>query len=139
MKENFNRFFSVAMAIMVLASTVSWTVSKHYCMGRLMNVALFAHAENCGMELAIQDSFDALQIAEENSCCDNEMTTISGQDELTFSFNDLKLDQQYFLVSYMQGYLALLQDDTRNTIADNQYPPPILVKNIHLLDEVFLI
>ena len=124
---------------MLLASTVSWTVSKHYCMGRLMNVALFAHADDCGMDMVTSESSDALQITDENLCCDNEMITVSGQDELTFSFNDLELDQRYFLVSYLQSYIILLQDDSSRIVSGDQYPPPILFKNIHLLDEVFLI
>ncbi|MRI01759.1 hypothetical protein GH721_14550 [Kriegella sp. EG-1] len=139
MKENLHKIFSVAMALMVLASTVSWTVSKHYCMGRLINVSLFAHAEDCGMDSADSDASKILKISYENSCCDNEMITVSGQDELAFSYSDLELDQQYFLVSYIQSYLNLLQEDTSSTVPGNQYPPPILVKNIYLLDEVFLL
>ncbi|MBM1104673.1 hypothetical protein JQC67_00850 [Aurantibacter crassamenti] len=125
------------MAMLLLASTVSWTVSKHYCMGRLMDVALFTHAEDCGMQMLNSDS--STPIANEDSCCANDFIIVTGQDELTITFNDLKLDQQYFLVSLVQSYINILYGDTELSVPINHYPPPLLVKNLQLLDEVYLI
>ncbi len=122
------------MAVLLLASTTSWTVGKHYCMGRLMNVALFEHAEDCGMDM------EGLSLSEElESCCKDELLVIDGQDDLKLSFSDLTIDQQEFLVAFSQLYLDLFNDIPEQVVPDFLYPPPLLVKDIQLLDEVFLI
>ncbi|WP_235856455.1 HYC_CC_PP family protein [Flagellimonas oceanensis] len=41
MKQFFHQIVSSLMALLVLASTVSWTVDKHICMGRVMDISLF--------------------------------------------------------------------------------------------------
>lgn len=78
------------MAILLLASTVSWTVDKHICMGRVMDISLFTHADDCGMDMDM-----------EKSCCDDETFTVQGQDDLKISFENFNLDQQVFLVSFV--------------------------------------
>lgn len=124
------------MALILLASTVSWTVGKHYCMGRLMNIALFEHAEDCGMEAAYGLMED---IAVENHCCKDESVTIQGQDDLKLSFNDLDVGQQSFLVAFTHSYIDLFVNWEERLVPQELYPPPLLVKDIQLLDNVFLI
>lgn len=121
---------------MLLLSTVSWTVEKHTCMGRVMDVALFAKADDCGMAAAMQAMEDE---SLENHCCGDETLTLQGQDDLKISFNDISLDQQVFLVAFTSTYIALLVPAEQQTSINDYYPPPLLVKDIQLLDETFLI
>ena len=136
MKHIFRQIVSAVMAILVLASTVSWTVDKHICMGRVMDISLFTKAKDCGMEAAVS-ALDDQNI--QNPCCDDESFTIKGQDKLKLTWNDLQLDHQYFLVSFMQSYVELLVPVDEIPVPNEQYPPPKLVKDIHVLDQVFLI
>ena len=53
MKSVAHQIWSVVMAVLVLFSTVSWTIEKHICMGRVMDVALFSKDQDCGMEAAM--------------------------------------------------------------------------------------
>lgn len=124
------------MATMLLLSTVSWTIEKHTCMGRVMDVAFFAKADDCGMAAAMQAMEDE---SLENHCCGDETLTLQGQDDLKISFNDINLDQQVFLVAFTTTYLAMLVPTEQETGGNEYYPPPVLVKDIHLLDETFLI
>ena len=62
------------MALLVLVSTVSWTVDKHLCMGRVMDISFFADAESCGMEKAAA----LMEKKMENHCCGDETFTILG-------------------------------------------------------------
>ena len=129
---------SVAMAFLLLASTTSWTVEKHYCMGHLVDMAFFGHAETCGMEMDSSDDFDS-EVKDEKSCCSDEIIAMDGQDDLKISFNDISLDQQLFLVAFTHSYLNLFQELEGQAVPHKQYPPPTLVKDIHVLDQVFLI
>ena len=136
MKEVFHKTISLAMAVLLLLSTTSWKVEKHYCMGHLMDVAFFSDVDTCGMDMS--DHADT-KMQQDNSCCNDEVIVIDGQDDLKLSFNDLGMDQQSFLVAFTYSYIDLFETLAEQAVPHKQYPPPILVKDIQLLDEVFLI
>ena len=129
---------SFMMAILLLLSTTSWKVEKHYCMGRLMDMALFVDVDDCGMDMSINEDGQNLDETKK-SCCDDEVIFIDGQDDLKLSFEDMGFDQQVFLVTFIQTYSNLFKAIEEQTVPNEYYPPPLLVKDIQLLDEVFLI
>lgn len=124
------------MAILVLLSTVSWTIEKHTCMGRVMDVAFFTKADDCGMAAAVMAMGDDTV---ENHCCGDEVVTLQGQDDLQQSLKDYSLGQQFFLVAFTTSYLQVFLPAERQTNLNEYYPPPPLIKDIQLLDETFLI
>jgi len=138
MREVFHKITSITMALLLLLSTVSWKVEKHYCMGRLMDVALFTDVDTCGMDMSMA-MFDENLGETISSCCTDEVVFVDGQDDLKISFNDLQVEQQSFLIALTYSYLRVLVDLKEQPVPHEQYPPPILVKDIQLLDEVFLI
>lgn len=138
MKIILQKSFSVLMALLILASTVSWTVNKHLCMGRVVDVALFAHAEDCGMDMALDVVGDKGNLLD-NHCCAEQSLTIKAQEDLKLSWNDLDLGFQTFLVTFPFTFAYMLNDDSRESFPDQTYPPPLIVKDIYLLHEVFLI
>jgi len=132
MKKAFQQIINVTMALLLLISTTSWKIEKHYCMGRLVEVSLFKDADKCGMNMT--------QVAAENkSCCSDEIIVIEGQDDLQFSYDDIIIKQQFFIVAFVTSYLNVLNTLEEQCIAYDFYLPPILVKDIHTLDQVFLI
>ena len=135
MKGFIHQILSTLLALLVLLSTVSWTVDKHICMGKVVDVAFFSHAKTCGMEV---DSADA-ETEFEKSCCDSETFTIQGQEDLKTSFADLELKQQVFLSSYVFAYLNLLEDVETIATSFIGHPPPLLDKDYQVLYETFLI
>jgi len=134
MIESSKKIFSVCMVLLLLLSTISWKVEKHYCMGRLIDVAFFVDAEPCGMDMGFS-IIDNLT----NSCCDDELIIVNGQEDLKISGNDFNIElDSYTLVSntsLIDSPLGFLE----KLIPLELYPPPNLIKDIQLLDEVFLI
>ncbi|WP_235855766.1 HYC_CC_PP family protein [Flagellimonas aequoris] len=128
MKQIFHQFLSSLMAILVLASTVSWTVDKHICMGRVMDVALFSHADDCGMGKDM-----------EKSCCDDESFTVQGQHDLKITFDDFSLNQQFFIVSFVHTYFHFVEVDEKEPNHFSEYNPPPLIRDVQVLDQTFLI
>lgn len=116
------------MALLVLASTVSWTVDKHICMGRVMDISLFAHADDCGMDMDM-----------EKSCCDDESFTVQGQEDLKISFEKFDLDQQVFLVSFVRTYFQVFEIDPEESSSFSEYNPPPLIRDVQVLDQTFRI
>jgi hypothetical protein len=135
-KAKLHKTISLTMALLLLLSTVSWTVDKHLCMGRVMDVALFTKAEDCGMKAAM-DLLEDQGI--ENHCCDDESFTIQGQDDLRLSWDDITIEQQSFLIAYTYSYFELYNFESKEALPKLTYPPPLLVSDIQLLDQVFLI
>jgi hypothetical protein len=137
-KDVLHKMTSVVMAILLLASTISWKVEKHFCMGHLVDVALFLDAEDCGMSMDMMYD-DALKMQEDDSCCTEEVSFVDGQEELSISFDDLSIGQQTFILVYTYSYATIFEVLARQPVSNEYYPPPILVKDIQVLDQVFLI
>lgn len=125
------------MVLIMLGSTTSWTVEKHYCMGHLVDIAWFVDAEDCGMNMVLAES--DIEMPDEMSCCANEIIHLDGQDEVKLNFNPIDLHEQtpYLLITYV--WVTFYQDYPVKKPIQHIHPPPILVKDILLLDEVLLI
>lgn len=138
MKVMIHKIVALLMAIFMLVSTVSWTVEKHFCLGSLVDIAFFHEAETCGMEMPLLNGGTALD-KDSNNCCTDEIISVQGQNELSISHYDLSLGQQYFLVAYASNFLNLFRPKEQHYVPHAYYPPPILVRDIQILDQVFLI
>lgn len=137
MKEVSHKIVSIAMALLLLLSTTSWKVEKHYCMGRLMDIALFSDVDSCGMYMGSMgiESDDA----SENSCCDDEVIVLDGQDHLKLSLDTLDIEKQSLWVAFIYSYTTSFFVQNVHLVPHERYPPPQLVKDIQVLNQVFLI
>ena len=138
MKLVTQKILAIGMAFFMLASTVSWTIEKHYCFGSLVDIAFFHEADTCGMDIGSvvgQASLDK----RDAPCCAHEVITIHGQDDLKITFYDIDLGQQLFFEAYGTYYINHFQPKAEPLVPHADYPPPILVKDIHIVDQVFLI
>lgn len=105
MKNFFRNSGASLLALLVLVSTVSFTVDKHFCGKMLVDTAVFSEAHTCGMEMGS----DGLAGMEEDSCCKDQKIQIEGQDELKRSFDDLDLQKQLFVASFTYSYFNLFE------------------------------
>ncbi len=125
------------MAMLLLLSTISWTVEKHLCMGRVMDIALFDHAENCEIKAGLSLLEDTPTV--KKHCCNDEAFTIQGQDDLTHDISSFDFSQKVFLISFTSSYIGLFEETTDEYIDFDSYPPPILAEDLNILHQVFLI
>lgn len=128
----------MVLALLVLASTFSFSVDKHFCGSFLVDMAVFSKAKTCGMEMHRQGDVEMASV-EEDSCCTNEKIAVEGQDELKISFDSLDFQQQVFLATFTYSYLNLFEGSPRQIDPYRNYSPPLLVTDIQVLDQVFLI
>ncbi len=75
----------------------------------------------------------------ENHCCTNKKVSVEGQDELKISFDSFDFHQQLFITTFTFTYFDLLESLPRQIIPFKDYSPPLLVTDIQLEDQVFLI
>ncbi|MFB9054238.1 hypothetical protein ACFFVB_14215 [Formosa undariae] len=137
MKNVFRSILSVSMAIVVLLSTVSFSVDMHYCGDTLVDVALNTKATTCGME-SMQNLSSESSITK-NGCCTDHKVVVDGQDELNSSPSQLTLDNQLFLSSFVYVYNSLFETLPKQVTPFQDYHPPTLVSDIQVDYETFLI
>lgn len=133
MKQVFRNSILLLLSVLVVSSTISWTVDKHLCMGRVMDIALFSHADSCNVFEDASSSFSKMP------CCDDESFTLQGQEDLTLKWSELDVDHQLFLFSYTSTYLSILSPLEEVQPVVVEYPPPNLAKDFQVLHQVFLI
>ena len=127
---------SFSLALLVLVSTVSFTIEKHFCGNVLVDVAVFTEAQDCSGMI----SNDSKATFKKKSCCKDEVSIMKGQDELKVqSFDDIRFNQQLFLTTYVYSYVNLFEGLPQLVIPHKDYSPPNLVRDIQAIDQVFLI
>lgn len=139
MKQVVHKISAFLMAFVVLFSTMSFTIDMHYCGGTLVDKAVFKEAESCGMEMEMEknNASSECTISKKN-CCSDEQLNLRGQDELQITFDKYTFDQQYFTASFITTYIQLFEGTKQETPL-LEYPPPLIVRQIYKLDEVYLI
>ncbi|CAM3466810.1 HYC_CC_PP family protein [Zobellia roscoffensis] len=137
MKKVFHKLFASVMSFLLLAATTSFKVEKHYCMGHLVDVAFFSDAQDCGMAMSLDEKIDTT--VDKMSCCNSEVIAMEGQNDVKPSFNDFDLHQQMVLVAFVCSFKGLFEPVEAKDVPQVHYNPPKIIKNIQLLDAVFLI
>lgn len=131
-KQLIHKTFSMLLALLVLFSTVSFTVEKHYCGDVLVDVSVFSEVEKCAME--------AIEILQKKTCCKDEVNVVEGQDELKVSsFEDLDFEKQLLVTAITVAYINGFESLPKQTVLHKDYSPPNLVYDIQVLDQVFII
>lgn len=125
------------MALVVLFTTMSFTIDMHYCGNTLVEAAIFHKAKGCGMEMQ-KPSTKSCSITLKNCCTDKQMI-FDGHDELQLSFNTLSFEQQQFLASFIYTYINLFEGVEEEVNSYRDYIPPLVVREIYKLDETYLI
>ena len=138
MKEVLHKITAVIMAFVVLFSTMSFSVGMHYCGNTLVDTALFKKAKSCGMEIQKETSSANCPVMEKN-CCHDEEILVKGQKELKISLDNLEFPQHVFIASFVCSYVFPLIESKEKEPTFDEYPPPLIVKTIYKLDEVYLI
>lgn len=141
MKKNIYKITATLMAFVVLFSTMSFTINSHFCGGNLVEASYFVKAKTCGMEMKQErkTTKKSCSVSKKN-CCKDEVKVIQGQDNLKdSSLNMLSFKQQFFIASFVYSYTNTLKGIHKKVINFKDYFPPFVVKDIQLLDEVYLI
>lgn len=120
----FKKIANIALALLILASTAGITVHKHYCMGKVRNVALMHKADNCLGESDMDMPFD---------CCKDTVEEFKVDDLAKVDFN-FDISPDLYLVTALAYYLLDLNLENRlsNQTAFLNYKPPLIEQDIYI-------
>jgi hypothetical protein len=126
------KVFSVGLALIVLCSTLSFTIEKHYCGGILVEVSMFAESVKCGMHG--QATF------EKPPCCKDEIAVVQGQDTLQLSvLKTLKFYKYPITLASIPYFSLSVLPQLERFVCFQAHAPPTTTPNIQIRDQVFLI
>jgi hypothetical protein len=128
------------MALLVLFSTMSFSLNIHYCGDHLVDFSLFDTADTCTMKAEMSKSSRECALMDmEMDCCSDVEIIIEGQDDVKIAFDQFTFEQQVFITSFAISYINLFEGFDSNITPFIDYSPPPLIRDIHILDQSFLI
>lgn len=134
MKQFFTKIIAATLAFLVLFSTFSFTVEKHYCGDFLIDVSYTGDVQVCNNDIASDLS---IQI---KKCCKDEVQKIEGQDELQItSLDKITFEKQQFLTAFLFAYQNLYIDNSPKNVFQKIFPPPETYQNYQVTYQSFLI
>lgn len=132
MKNFFTKISAILLAILVLFSTLSFTVEKHYCGDFLVDVSFTGKTEGCGMETNAP--------IQKKNCCKDEVQKIEGQDKLQFhKIEKISFEKQQFLTAFVISYADLFVNNESVNNLYKDFSPPDIPLDYQILYQTFLI
>ncbi len=145
------RIFAFMMAMLVLFTSIGYTVDLHFCQGKLKSYSFFGKAKTCqqlakGKEVYCPVHKKIMVMGgeecgmEKKGCCSNKMLhfQFDQEQDVLQSACALSPQIQYFLAAFT---CVLLENQEVATVkADcTNYKPPIIQRDIYALNETFLL
>ncbi len=134
-----HQIFSFLLAFVVLYSTTTITLHKHYCNKKLVETSIYKENEGC--KKLIKAKKKTCCDLFKRDCCDDEQLVFEGIDQLQFekyshefaSLYQIDLPQLYVSDNSTVEYLRNIKPSYFS------YRPPPLIQPIYRLGEVYLI
>ncbi|RTE54280.1 hypothetical protein EHW67_03680 [Arenibacter aquaticus] len=139
MKQFIHKSMAIFMAAVVLMTTMSFTIDMHYCGDSLVDFSFVQKVKTCGMEKAQATTSCENPTLSEKTCCTDKQVVKEGKDDLKVSFDQLTLEQQFFVASFTYSYLSLFEGIESNDVPFIDYPPPFVKRDVQVLHQTFLI
>lgn len=134
MKQFFNKIAAIFLTIVVLFSTMSFTMQKMYCKGNLVQIAVFSKIIPCENEDGSNCSLSS------ESCCDFEKVVFDGQDELQVTSGNLEISyKQVFIPIEFETYSKSFVIQNKKLDSYIKCHLPNLVADIQTIQQVFII
>jgi hypothetical protein len=135
MKKVLFKIVASFLSLVVVLSSMSFTIDKHYCGETLVDVSYFGKADSCcGMK-----DMKKPEKKKKKGCCSNETefiasTTFDKEKLLVLTPKNIE-----FVVFHLYSYINLYQEVEVEKEFYKDFSPPDLVPDLQVLHETFLI
>ncbi|WP_162343286.1 HYC_CC_PP family protein [Cyclobacterium salsum] len=129
---------SLFLSLLVVLSSMTFTVNLHLCMGELESVGILTDAPACDMHRKSCHAPEPDKNSKED-CCEDEQRILHGQDELSKSPVFQKTQPE--LVAVLSLLVSYFTANTELPLMEAMevYIPPLLPRDIPVLIQSFLI
>ncbi|MGK0385895.1 MAG: hypothetical protein ACI849_000500 [Patiriisocius sp.] len=139
MRELIHKAMASFMAVVVLMTTMSFTIDMHYCGDTMVDFSFFQNVATCGMENTALVSSCSTPEMSKKSCCSDAQLMIAGQDNFNDAFTSVTLEQQIFVCSFIYSYSSLFKGTESKKVPSIDISPPFLKRDVQVLHQTFLI
>jgi len=134
MKKFLNQMASILMAVIVLLSTMSFTVKKQYCGDFLIGVSFVSNGEKFDV---CENSFVTVT---KKDCCKHEVHYIEGQDQLQHeNFKKMNFEVQKILGDFVVSDSFNFVKPNKEAQFSRDFTPLVFTRDFQVLYQVFLI
>ncbi len=127
------------LSLLIMMTTVSFTVDFHVCAGSVVDVSFAQEELSCTAALMGELSNEAHNAMREMGCCDDLQFQIEGQDEVQYGTEIIQLDTMEDMLAVKQSseveYLHI--SDVPNLYTT--YIPPPLIPDVQILYQTFIL
>ena len=136
--KSFKQIASYFLSLLIVLSSMSFTVNRHLCMGEIESVRVISAAPACDMHSKSCHASEPDKSNEED-CCEDEKHVLQGLDELSKAPAFQKTYHQ--LVTVLSLLVSYFSANTEQPLiaAMEVYVPPLLPRDIPVLIQSFLI
>jgi len=138
MKSILRHIGAISLSALVLFSTLSFTIGLHYCGKKLVEVAVNHETHGCGMDMAPENGSDTWGRAG-IPCCEDVNLAFEGQDDLLHSSPEVSFVKLFEVVQPLCISFLPQDDIVKSAFNYLEYSPPLLVRDIPVLNRAFLI
>ena len=136
MKKFVSKIIATLLALVVLLSTFSFNVEKHFCGDFLVAISYVGNVASC--DEVEEDSCESKTI--EPSCCKDDAEFLKGQTQIQKSpVEKVTFTKVITAVTSYTYYKQLFSGIERQLVPHKFYIPPKLFFDIQVLHEVFII
>ncbi|MBD3626524.1 hypothetical protein [Cyclobacterium sp.] len=133
----FQKIATLFLSLIVLLSSMSFTLNRHLCMGEIEKVSLFKEVKACKMHA--KSCHDDKSESSKKDCCENEQLIVQGQDELTKASIFKQPQPEMSAVLYLLVAYFTVNTVQPDVVPHQHYAPPLIRQDIPVLIQSFLI
>lgn len=140
MLDFFKKIAILFISVCVLFSTLTYSVTYHYCKGEVAEIAYFTKSKGCATEIVKDNlSCEISETACENSCCE-DVTKVIESSVFTFPKITEVYKSDIVFTSFLEPiYSFLLTKIEFKNYVTKPFPPPNYPLNYQALYQVFII
>jgi hypothetical protein len=140
MRHLINKIVSIILAATVLYATSSFSVDMHFCCNQLVDIAFFGKAKPCKDKIkeSSETSFKKCSF-EEKDCCSDRTFLKHADEGIKKASLEMELPTFTFFNVPVHSNMERFEGLKKNIVPFRDYSPPLISKDIQLLQEIFLI
>lgn len=144
--HKYHRTIAWSLILLVLMTSVSFTIDKHYCEGELQNISILGKAKPCSTakknskEVYCPVHKKMMKMDDGKNCCENKSTFVNANNDLVDVDFQLPFSPvlKQFAIAYILVFHAKITLD-KQSIQKFTYQSPLISRDICVLSETFLL
>ncbi len=144
------RIIALMMAFLMFFTSVGFVMDMHFCQGKLKSVSFFGKAKTCH-DMADNTmkncphhkkmTAEKKDCSEDKNCCSSKTVQLQSDQDQKVQTNDFVVNKQLkqFVIASVAVFFAADFDLQREATTFAHYKPPLIQRDIPVLNQTFLL